>query len=89
MLKTSDLTHQQDKILFFQSPGECKPNAYPNINFEIIEDLSLTTPQTVNIFMWTVAALSLIWLFSSVTLLSSTFLSNFELLSRPISDSLF
>lgn len=41
------------------------------------------TPSFVNIWMWVVAALSLIWLFSSVTLMTSKKLSNlFSYLSR-------
>lgn len=52
--------------------GDSTPAGWPpNINFEIISDLDLLEPWIVNIWMWVIAGLSLLWLFASVALLTS------------------
>lgn len=50
---------------------DCKPDGWGNMDFTAIQNLDLMKAETVNIWMWVVASLSLIWLFSSVTLITS------------------
>jgi len=61
--------------------GDCIPAAWPQLDMTIIADLDLMTPQNVNIGMWVVASLSLLWLFSSVSLLISVKKSNIRQLN--------
>lgn len=51
--------------------GDCTPNGWPTVDFSAIADLDLMEPSFVHIWMWVVASLSLVWLFSSVTLITS------------------
>lgn len=51
--------------------GDCTPSGFPNIEFNAIETLDLFSSSSVYIWMWVVASLSLLWLFSSVTLITS------------------
>lgn len=51
--------------------GETTPSGWPNVNFEVLDELDLLEPWIVNIWMWVLAALSLLWLFASVALLTS------------------
>jgi len=61
--------------------GDCTPTNFPQVEFQAIEDLDLMKPSTVYIWMWVVAALSLFWLFSSVTLITNVKKSNIRYLN--------
>lgn len=50
---------------------DCVPVGWGSVDFTAIQGLNLMTSATVNIWMWVVASLSLLWLFSSVTLITS------------------
>lgn len=52
--------------------GDSTPSGWPqNINFEVLNELDLMESWVVNIWMWVIAPLSLLWLFASVALLTS------------------
>lgn len=51
--------------------GNCTPSAFPEIDFQAIEDLELISPSTINIWMWVVLSFNFIWLLSSLTLIMS------------------
>lgn len=51
--------------------GDCTPPGLPNVNFDVLSEFDSLSPSTVNIWMWVVASLSLLWLFASVALLTS------------------
>lgn len=51
--------------------GDCTPTGWPQVDFTALDNIDLMTPDFVYIWMWVVAALSLVWLFSSVTLITS------------------
>lgn len=51
--------------------GECIPPGLPNVNFDVLTEFNTMSPSDINIWMWVVAALSLLWLFASVALITS------------------
>jgi hypothetical protein len=59
------------------SADDCNPVGWGNVDLTAIQNLDLMTSETVNIWMWVVAGLSLVWLFSSVTLITSKKLLEF------------
>lgn len=66
-------THKNSIYIFL---GDCTPTGYPTVSFTAIENLSLMTPFGVHAWMWAFLSLSLVWLFSSFTLLTSKFSIN-------------
>ncbi|CAO1301736.1 unnamed protein product, partial [Diamesa hyperborea] len=51
--------------------GDCTPSGFPTVSFTAIDGLSLMTPLGVHAWMWAYLSLSLVWLFSSFTLLTN------------------
>jgi hypothetical protein len=56
---------------FLLKTGDCTPSGFPQIEFTAIESLDLLTPSTLNIWMYVVLSLSVVWLLSSCTLIIS------------------
>lgn len=78
-------TETDDCTLFLAD--DCNPDGWGNMDFTAIQNLDLMTAETVNIWMWVIASLSLIWLFSSVTLITSKKLRSVLLLLQKIETS--
>lgn len=66
--------------------GDCTPNAWPTTDFTALQTLNLMTPSNVYIWMWVVAALSLLWFVTSVVLITSAYRLGFRVDDNTLID---
>lgn len=67
--------------------GSCTPNSWPTVDFNALNPLNLMTPSNVYIWMWVVAALSFLWLVSSIVLITSAYRLGFRIDDKTLIDS--
>lgn len=62
--------------------GTCAQSGLPDVDYATLDRLNLIRPPQVHICMWIYLALSVLWLISSITLLTSTCCTSLAHISR-------